>query len=160
MLQVSLNNIEKELVNRKRSVSTKSEPITPILLLCHQSGETRDDCTHHNPQPILTDKHAQSSNPSLRKVGLETATLEGAVGFAPVISIERPPDSWADGVVIDHIVLTTRAGLELEFVIGREISKVFDLQMVSVSHLRVGGLLVIAVTGSSATEDTRVGISR
>lgn len=138
----------------------KLEPTITILLLCHAPDETRDDFTHHDPQPLLTDDHAQSSNPSLCKVGLETATLEGTVSFAPVISIERPSDSWADSVVIDHIVLPTRAGLELEFVICREISKVFDLQMVSVSHLRVGGLLVIAVTRSSATEDTRVGISR
>lgn len=132
------------------------------MILCSRRtpGETRDECTYHTPQLLLADKNDQRSNPSLRKVVLEVAILERAVGFVPVISIERLSNSWVDSVVIDHSVITTRAGLELEFVVGREIGKVFDLQTVSIAHLGVCGLLVAAVAGSSATEDTRIGISR
>ena len=132
------------------------------MILCPRRtpGETRDECTYHTPQLLIADENDQRSNPSLRKVVLEVAILEGAVGFAPFISVERPSNICIDSVVIDHSVITTRAGLELEFVVGREIGKVFDLQTVSIAHLRVCGLLVAAVAGSSATEDTRVGISR
>ena len=132
------------------------------MTLCSRRtpGKTRDECTYHTPQLLLTDENDQRSNPGLCKVVLEIAILEGAVGFAPVISVERLSDSCVDSVVIDHSVIAARAGLELEFVVGREIGKVFDLQTVSIAHLRVCGLLVAAVAGSSATEDTRVGISR
>ena len=131
-----------------------------ILRSRRTPGQTRDECRYHAPQLLLADDLDQKSNPSLCKVVLEVAILEGAVGLAPVIAIERLSNSCIDSVVIDHSVITTRDGLELEFVVGREIGEVFDLQTVSIAHLRVCDLLVAAVAGSSATEDTRVGISR
>lgn len=132
------------------------------MTLCSRRtpGKTRDEYTYRTPQLVSTDENDHRSNPSLCKVILEIAILKGAVGFAPVISVECLSDRCVDSVVIDHSVIATRAGLELEFVVGREIGKVFDLQTVSIAHLRVCGLLVAAVAGSSATENTRVGISR
>ena len=99
------------------------------MTLCSRRtpGKTRDECTYHTPQLLLTDENDQRSNPGLCKVVLEIAILEGAVGFAPVVSIERPFDICVDSVVIDHSVITTWAGLELKFVVGREIGEVFDL---------------------------------
>jgi hypothetical protein len=107
---------------------------------------------------LVSHKSEWSSNPSLCKVALKVGPVERTVGIAPVVLIERFLDSRADSVVVDHIEITTRAGLELEFVVGREVRIVFDLQTVSVAHLRVRSFLVAAMTRSSTAEDMRVSV--
>lgn len=96
-------------------------------------------------------------DPSLLKVGLKVGSVQRAGSLAPVVTIKSLLDSCVDSGVIDHVHVTSRAGLELKFVVGREVGEVFDLEAVTVAHLRrSSGLLVPAVTGSGSTEDPRV----
>lgn len=98
-------------------------------------------------------------DPSLLKVGFKVGSVERAGSLPPVVTIKSFLDSWVDSGVIDHRHITSRAGLKLKFVVGREVSEVLDLEALPVAHLWCSSsLLVPAVTGSGSTENSRVGV--
>lgn len=107
---------------------------------------------HQTQSPIALD-------PSLSEVFLKVGSVQRAGSFAPIIAIKSFLDSRVYSGVIDHIHVASRAGLELKFVVGREVGEVFDLEAITVTHLRRSScLLVSAVTGSGSTEDPGVAV--
>ena len=72
-------------------------------------------CSLHPRDPLHSPTHKQDriSNPSLCEIVVEAALPERTVGLIPVVLIERLSDSWTDSVVVDHVVVPARAGLEL-----------------------------------------------